>query len=590
MERRAALAIGLSLLILYLYQAFVLPPQPAPAEQQAGAPAASAPAAPGRPVEALQPTPVAPAPSAAAPEAVTADTAEREIVVDNGVVEAVFTNRGARLLHWRLKRYLGDGGAPVDLVPGNLPPELPRPLSLTLADADATTRANTALYRVTGDTGGRLDVRDAPGRLVFEYEDAAGLRLRKEIEFAPNSYVFTFSPTVTQAGGPVMPVIQWGPGLGDVGARSAGGSFFTGNYVQPPSAIYERDGDVTRVVPDSIAEERVHEGTFAFVGVDDHYFLVAAIEPGRARVEYDTVSSPASEDAGRRFVSHSLALAGEPRPVKVFAGPKALETLQAAGAGGALAEAINFGIFTWLVIPLLSALKWLYGFVGNYGWAIVLLTIVINLAMFPLRHKSLVSMRRMQALQPQIKAIQERYADLKMTDPARQKMNTEVMNLYREKGVNPASGCVPMLLTMPVLLAFYSMLSQSIELRGADFGFWIHDLSQKDPYYVTPLLMGATMFWQQWVTPTSADPAQQRMMMFMPLLLTGIFVSLPSGLAIYYLISNMCQIGQQYMTNRLIGKPPAIPARAAAGGSKLKNAGAGKTSGAASVKPGDRKA
>ena len=121
-------------------------------------------------------------------------------------------------------------------------------------------------------------------------------------------------------------------------------------------------------------------------------------------------------------------------------------------------------------MPLLQALKWLYGFIGNYGWAIIILTMLINLAMFPLRHKSLVSMRKMQAMQPQIKAIQDRYADLKVTDPARQKMNTEIMNLYREKGVNPASGCVPMLLTMPVLFAFYSMLSQSIELRGADFG------------------------------------------------------------------------------------------------------------------------
>jgi YidC/Oxa1 family membrane protein insertase len=171
-----------------------------------------------------------------------------------------------------------------------------------------------------------------------------------------------------------------------------------------------------------------------------------------------------------------------------------------------------------------------------------------------------------------------------MTDPARQKMNTEVMNLYRERGVNPAAGCVPMLLTMPVLLAFYSMLSQSIELRGADFGFWIHDLSLKDPYYVTPLLMGATMFWQQWVTPSTADPAQQRMMMFMPIALTGIFLSLPSGLAIYYLVTNLFQISQQYLTNYSLGKPSAVqPARSASDG-RLKSAGSGKTPGAAGMK------
>jgi YidC/Oxa1 family membrane protein insertase len=163
-------------------------------------------------------------------------------------------------------------------------------------------------------------------------------------------------------------------------------------------------------------------------------------------------------------------------------------------------------------VPLLGALQWIYGFVGNYGWSIVLLTILINIAIAPLRHKSVVSMRKMQAVQPQMKAIQDRYAGLKATDPAKQKMNTEIMNLYREKGVNPASGCVPMLLQFPVLLAFYSMLSQSIELRGADFTLWITDLSQPDPYYVIPILMAVTMFWQTKITPSTADPAQQRIM------------------------------------------------------------------------------
>ena len=171
-----------------------------------------------------------------------------------------------------------------------------------------------------------------------------------------------------------------------------------------------------------------------------------------------------------------------------------------------------------------------------------------------------------------------------MTDPARQKMNTEVMNLYREKGVNPAAGCVPMLLTMPVLFAFYSMLSQAIELRGADFGFWIHDLSLKDPFFVTPLLMGATMFWQQWMTPTTADPMQQRMMMFMPLVLTGVFLQLPSGLAIYYLVSNLCQIGQQYITNRTLGKSASAMTTRTPGDRRLKNAGGGKSAGAAGLK------
>jgi YidC/Oxa1 family membrane protein insertase len=206
----------------------------------------------------------------------------------------------------------------------------------------------------------------------------------------------------------------------------------------------------------------------------------------------------------------------------------------------------------------------------------VLLTILINIAIAPLRHKSVVSMRKMQAVQPQMKAIQDRYAGLKATDPAKQKMNTEIMNLYREKGVNPASGCVPMLLQFPVLLAFYSMLSQSIELRGADFTLWITDLSQPDPYYVIPVLMAVTMFWQTKITPSTADPAQQRVMMLMPLMFTVFFLWAPSGLVIYWFVSNLWAIGQQYFTIWMIGPATVSTVRPAAE-RRLKNVGAGRT-------------
>jgi YidC/Oxa1 family membrane protein insertase len=164
----------------------------------------------------------------------------------------------------------------------------------------------------------------------------------------------------------------------------------------------------------------------------------------------------------------------------------------------------------------------------------------------------------MQQLQPRVKAIQERYAGLKATDPAKQKMNQELMELYKTAGVNPASGCVPMLLTMPVLFAFYSLLATAIELRGAPFGLWIQDLSAHDPLYITPVIMGATMLWQQWITPTAGmDPAQQRIMMFMPLMFMVFFLWAPSGLVLYWLTSNLLTIGQQYLTNRIVGPPPA---------------------------------
>jgi YidC/Oxa1 family membrane protein insertase len=182
--------------------------------------------------------------------------------------------------------------------------------------------------------------------------------------------------------------------------------------------------------------------------------------------------------------------------------------------------------------------------------------------MFPLRHKSVVSMRRMQEIQPQMKAIQDRYAKYKITDPERQKMNTEVMELYRAKGVNPASGCVPMLLTLPFLFAFYAMLGQAIEIKGESF-WWIPDLALRDPLFITPALMGLSMFWQQRITPTTADPTQQKIMMFMPLMITVTMLFAPAGLVIYWFVSNVWSIGQQYVTNMLIG-PPKVPAAKAA--------------------------
>jgi YidC/Oxa1 family membrane protein insertase len=257
-----------------------------------------------------------------------------------------------------------------------------------------------------------------------------------------------------------------------------------------------------------------------------------------------------------------------------FFGPKDFDVLSSVDRD--LVRAIHFGMFSWLVVPLLRALKWINVYIGNYGWSIIALTVLINLVMFPLRHKSVVSMRRMQEIQPQVKAIQDRYAHLKMTDPARQNMNKEMMQLYKERGVNPASGCVPMLLTLPVLFAFYAMLSVAIELRGAPFIGWIKDLSAHDPLFITPVLMGITQFVQTKMTPSTADPAQQKVMMFMPLLFMFMFVWAPSGLVLYWTVSNLWAIGQQAITNRIIGPPPVHNVRPPAE-RRVKSAGAGKS-------------
>jgi len=504
----------------------------------------------------------------------TGESAEREITVETTTVQAVFTNRGARLLHWRLKGYRDERGANVDLVPTGIPARELSPFALRSEDDGQTGRLNEGLYRVLGDDGGRLDSTRGPTTLTFEYQDAEGLSARKTFSFEPAGYVIGFSSSVTAGGQPINPTVVWGPGLGDIGARSGGGSFFTGNYVQPPQAILHRNGSTERVTASAFGEDGRPSGEFTFIGIDDHYFLAAALGLQQAQATFTALTVDDADATQRQLVSMSVRYQQSAQGARFFIGPKQLDTLRAVDQS--LIQAINFGIFAWLVLPLLGALKWVYGYVGNYGWAIIILTIFINLVIFPLRHRTVVSMRKMQALQPQLKAIQDRYAGLKVTDPARQKMNTEVMNLYKERGVNPASGCVPMLLTLPVLFAFYSMLSQAIELRDAPFGLWIRDLSAHDPYYVTPLLMGASMFWQQKITPSTADPAQQRVMLFMPIIFTAMFLRFPSGLAIYYFTSNLWTIGQQYFTNWWIGPLVVQPVRSPAE-RKMKSVGTGRT-------------
>jgi YidC/Oxa1 family membrane protein insertase len=573
MERRVLIAVFLSFLVLYAYQAYFVPPQPATTSDSA---TASQPTqvAPQSQTAAAETAPVpmpAPAPAVAVVEG---ESVEREITVETTTVQAVLSNRGAKVLHWRLKAHLDEKGQPVDLVPTGVPVNRGSPFELQVDDEAITTRLNEGLYRVSGDGGGRVDATSTASALVFEFQDASGLRVRKEFAFDPLGYIVRFSAAVNVGDRPVNPTVLWGPGLGDVGARSGGGSFFTGNYVQPPQAILERAGSVERIALSSLAEEGRPSGEFKFVGVDDHYFLASALAPGQTQATFTSLTLNDSDNTQRQFATMALRFAESPQAVRFFIGPKQFDMLRAVDQD--LIRAINFGMFAWLVIPLLNALTWIHSYVGNYGLAIIVLTVVINLIIFPLRHKTVVSMRKMQVLQPQLKAIQDRYAGLKVTDPARQKMNTEVMNLYKERGVNPASGCVPMLLTMPVLFAFYSLLSQAIELRGAPFAFWIHDLSLHDPYYVTPLLMGASMFWQQRITPSTADPAQQRIMLFMPIVFTAMFLQFPSGLAIYYFTSNLWTIGQQYFTNWWIG-PLAVQTVRPAAERRLKNAGAGRT-------------
>ena len=575
MERRLLLAIVLTFIVLTAYQWLVPMSQPVPATPAQTPVPGPTPVAPtAQPETGDTPAPtVTPTPPLAPPatiETVQADTAERTITVDNGVVRAVFSNRGATISAWELLNYMGPDGKPVDLVPHDIPADQPKPLSLRLDDAAKSARLNSALFAITGGDAAptsSMDARSAPVTLTFEYQDAAGLHARKQLRIEPNSYVVTITTQVTDGGKPVNPYIQWGPGLGDVVATGGGSMFIA---LRKSEAIYSIDDDVERVQAADLLTTPRHQGTYEFAGVDTHYFISVAVKPGLAELEYHPLPVKTADPAlSRDYVGYDIRVrpsADGATTARFFVGPKHFDTLRQTDAAlkteADLVRAVWFGMFAFLCVPLLSALNWLNGFIGNYGWSIIALTVIINAAMFPLRHKSNVSMRKMQAIQPQVKAIQDRYSKLKVTDPARQKMNTEMMELYREKGVNPASGCIPMLLTFPVLLAFYNLLSEAIELRNAPFIWWIHDLAAPDPYYVTPILMGASQMVQQKMMPmTGADPVQQKMMLFMPILFTFLFITSPAGLALYWFASNVLVIGQQVLTNRMIGAAAPVKAK-----------------------------
>ena len=575
MERRVLLAVTLSFLVLVLYQQWIGPPpgvEGVPdggvAEGGAGLPDAVGttfrpPGADALGGTTLPGTAAGDAPEVSAgPETsptvpVVADDRQRSVVVESDFVLAEFDNRGAELVSWRLKDYVDENGDPVELALPAAAAGRPRPFSLIVpGNPDLTARLAAALFRPSVDG---LRLAADPGTLAFEYEDSSGLRVRKTFRFQPSPeqpYVVGFEAAVTTGAGLQPTVTAWGPGLGGVRAET---SWFV--FQQLPGAVlYGRpleDGlaqevDVYRALPADVPERPAYEGQLDFVGVENHYFLAAALPGPRAsRVDYRPVSLAGLEHG---LVEFEVAVEPGGGELPFFIGPKDFDLLAAVHPD--LVRAIDFGFLSVIVVPLHRTLKWIHGFVGNYGWSIILLTVLINIVIFPLRHKSVVSMRKMQELQPEMKAIQARYAGLKATDPARQKMNQEVMELYRRHGANPASGCLPMLLTMPILIAFYRLLSMAVELRGAPFLGWIEDLSVQDPFYVTPLIMGASMVYQQRLQPAgAASPEQQRIMTLMPVLFTVMFLWAPSGLVIYWLTSNVLGIGQTVVTNRIAGPP-----------------------------------
>jgi YidC/Oxa1 family membrane protein insertase len=552
MEKRLIVAIVLSFLVLMGYQYFFVKPNKA--AQTAAVPADAVPAAkvPGTAAEARTETkPVAseakPAPVEAAPApvpATLAGQAESEVVVETSLYRAVWSNKGGVLKSWKLKEHTNSRKEPLELVT-DLAAEIGRyPFSLGLDDAELSGTLNQALYEASAAS---LDLADGTsGELRFVFSDGASVRAEKVFRFTGGSYALDTEIRVWKSDQPVSPSVLWGPGISNLSAAEMKQSFSSARG----SAVYT-GGKVYRM---NERKFKPGENTYNFVdwaAYEEIYFVALFVLPsqkGQAAFMQETSEG--------RAPAHFLYVT-EPR--KAFIGPKSADALKAFGYESK--KVIHFGTFGSIAEILLVAVKFFHKLVPNWGVAIILLTIVIKILFFPLTYSSTKSMAKMADLQPKIKAIRAKYKKAKSDIGQRREMNEEMMKLYKEQGVNPAGGCLPLLIQLPVFWGVFRMLVVAVEFRHAPFALWITDLSVKDPTLVLPILMGITQFISQKMTPSSADPSQAKMMLVMPFVMTIFFLSFQSGLVLYWLTTNVLQIGQQALMNRMMHRHPA-PAKA----------------------------
>jgi YidC/Oxa1 family membrane protein insertase len=457
---------------------------------------------------------------------------------------------------WVLKRYLDANGDPLNLIDTVDSPRAVFPMALMVDSApEVSARLPTALFSSESPKNVDLSRGGAStGRLRFQYVEG-GVEVVKTLAFRSGSYEVEVHCEVSVDGRPVDYFLLWQGGFGDATLK---------NTWAERQLFYRDQEAIERMDSGDLASKQEMEGRFRFLGVEDHYFaavFLPVVPSGLQQIEMALDSGPSAEDAEAASLRAGVYSAASDGRFKLFVGPKDSEVLPEE-----LRELINYGWFAFLCKPLFVGLKWIYDAVGNYGVSIILLTIVINAALFPLRYKSVTASQKMQKIQPRIKAIQEKYKKLKPTDPKRQQMNSEVMALYKEHGVNPLGGCLPLLLQMPFLFAFYSLLNVAIELRQAPFFAWIQDLSAPDPTYVLPVLMVGSMMLTQKLTPMpSADPLQAKMMLFMPLIFGFMMATQSSGLVLYWFTSNLVNIVQQLAMNRF---GPGAAAKQEAGGGK----------------------
>jgi YidC/Oxa1 family membrane protein insertase len=490
-----------------------------------------------------------PASPQSAPAAGTvAGTSESEWTLDTGMYRVVFSNRGAVVKSWTLRNYKDDNGKPLELVNAKGAEKVGFPFSYDFRAQQPSTNLDKALWVP----------HPSPDGLTITYEFSDGHTVaKKTFAFQRDSYMVQFADEVILNGAGLPHLIQWRAGFGDAAVSGAAG------HQENIRFDLEKKKLVTEAAKAAKNGPARSDGAFSFAGIQDQYFTAVFLPPPNVPVQTTTFSdnvasaADASEQAFPGF-----AIGGESRnQLGLYVGPKELDALRKVNPR--LQDVIDWGFFGFIAKPLFLILQWLNtNYVHSYGWAIILVTILINLALFPLKLANLKSMRKMQSLQPELNRINEKYKGISMSDPRAANKQQETMDLYKKHGVNPMGGCVPMLIQLPFLWAFYKVLSVAIEMRNAHW-LWVTDLSQPEHYTIRilPIIMIASSFLLQKMTPmTGGDPAQQKMMQFMPLMYGFFFWPASSGLVLYWLTGNIVNIAQQWFFNKTAAPAPVAAA------------------------------
>ena len=537
--KRLILAIAISFVFLFVWQSYFVPPPPV---EEAGQPAEEIP----MPVqEAGDETLTGSAIIEPLPEETSEalrSSAEKEITVQTPLYRAVLTNRGAVLKSHRLMKYLEEMDTPysfVEMVRAPRPGYLP--LSSEFTGAGGPLGFREALFLVEGQD---LDLEEGQeGSATFRFRTEEGMEMIKRMTFSGDDYaVLTEIQLLNRGRSPSSGKLSlsWDPGIEPPRGEGKGGALKGGRYgYQGAMALVENK--TKKIKPGKVEKKQDLGYLPQWIATTDMYFTAAMLPIEGANGSM--VNKGEDDRMGVALTSRVRLLPGQSSALKVktYIGPKEMVALKAVDP--ALAKTINLGVFGFIAQPLMDLLNFFYKYVRNYGIAIIILTILIKIFFIPFSTASHRSMKKMGRLQPQINALKDRYKK------DRDKLNQEIMALYRENKVNPAGGCLPILVQIPVFFALYRALLGAIELRHAPFALWIADLSAKDPYYITPIIMGGTMFLQQKMSPTSGDPRQAQIMLFMPIVFTALFLNFPSGLVIYWLVNNILTIGHQYYLN-----------------------------------------